>query len=253
MEKLPQAVEWHISYRCDRSKEEALYLSKIIKFFEKKMNENYSTILEVACGNGRIHSFLRKKGFEVFGIDNSKELLDNITKKFPKYSKNYWLADMRNFDLKKRFDIVLSWFTSFGYFNDSVNLKVLKNMKKHLRKNGLLMIDIPNKNSKMFKKKRRTYTERYGNYVEKVFNRIENQSNQTFWILSENFYLKNGEDLKFIKNIKRKVRIYDIEEIKNLMNKAGFETIQAFRTSTFNKIRSNSRRMFIVAKPRSLK
>jgi len=249
MEKLPQAVEWHISYRYDRSQKEALYLSKIIKLFEKKMNENYSTILEVACGNGRIHPFLRNKGFKIFGIDNSNELLDTVKEKFPKYSKNYWKTDMRNFDLKRKFDIVLSWFTSFGYFNDNVNLKVLKNMKKHLRKNGLLMMDIPNKNSKMFKKKRRTYTETYGNYVEKVFNKIENQNNQTFWILSENFYLKEGKNLKFLKNIKRKVRIYDLEEIKYLLSKAGFETVQAFRTRTFSKVRSNSRRMFIIAKP----
>jgi SAM-dependent methyltransferase len=248
MKKLPQAIEWHISFRYDRSEEEAFYLSKIIKFFEKKLNENYSTILEVACGNGRIHPFLRKKGFKIFGIDNSKELIETITEKFPSFSKNYWLADMRNFDLKRKFDIVLSWFTSFGYFNDNVNLKVLKNMKKHLRKNGLLMIDIPNKNSKMFKKKKRTYTETYGNYFEKVFNKIENQSNQTFWILSEDFYLKEDKNLKFIKNIKRKVRIYDLEEIKNILSKARLEVIQVFRTRTFNKIRSNSRRMFVIAR-----
>jgi len=248
MEKLPQAVEWHIRYREKRSKEEALYLSKVIKMFEKKLNEKYLTILEVACGNGRLHPFLRRKGFKVFGMDNSKELLDEIIKESPGYSRNYWLYDMRNFNLKRKFDIVLSWFTSFGYFNDNVNLKVLRNMKNHLRKNGLLMIDIPNKNSNMFKKKRRTYTETYGNYVEKVFNKFENQNNQTFWILSENFYLKKGKNLEFIKNIKRKVRIYELE-IKNLLDKAGFEVIHIFRTRTFNKFRSNSRRMFIIAKP----
>jgi SAM-dependent methyltransferase len=250
MEKIPQAIEWHISFRKNRSKEEADYISRIIKLFEKKLKEKHLTILEVACGNGRLHPFLRKKDFKVFGIDNSKELLEAAIKKFPKYSKNYWLLDMRDFDLKRKFDIVLSWFTSFGYYNDAVNLKILKNMKKHLRKNGLFLMDIPNKKSKSFQKRIREYTQSYDNYVEKDFSKIENQNNQTFWALSENFYLKKGKKLKFIKTIKRKVRIYDLEEIKNLLNKADFEITQVFRTRTFNKFKSNSRRMFIVAKIR---
>jgi SAM-dependent methyltransferase len=56
---------------------------------------------------------------------------------------------MRKFDLKREFDVALSWFTSFGYFEDKENLIVLKNINKHLREKGLLLLDIPNASVRM--------------------------------------------------------------------------------------------------------
>jgi SAM-dependent methyltransferase len=75
MKHLPDKVRWHIKEREKTSKEEAVYISQVIDFFRKKLNEKYSSILDVACGNGRLHPYLRKFGFEVFGIDSSKELI----------------------------------------------------------------------------------------------------------------------------------------------------------------------------------
>jgi 2-polyprenyl-3-methyl-5-hydroxy-6-metoxy-1,4-benzoquinol methylase len=48
-------------------RKEGYYISRVIRLFERKLKEDYSSILDVACGNGRLHSFLRKNGFDVFG------------------------------------------------------------------------------------------------------------------------------------------------------------------------------------------
>jgi SAM-dependent methyltransferase len=247
MRDLPDKVFWHIASRESKSEKEALYISKIIKIFQKKAKKKYRSILEVACGNGRLHPFLRKKGFEVFGIDSSEELLNEAYSKDAKNRKNYWKADMRNFNLRRKFDVVLSWFTSFGYYDDTVNIKILKNMRKHLIKNGLLIVEIPNKISNM-KRMRRTRTVDYDNYKEIIYTKFEIINNQTFWAFRSKFYLKKGSGLKLVDDVFRKVRIYDAQEITCLLKRAGFENIQIYRSGMFKKSRKNSRRMLVLAR-----
>jgi 2-polyprenyl-3-methyl-5-hydroxy-6-metoxy-1,4-benzoquinol methylase len=64
MKDLPDDVRWHIKEREKTSKEEAVYISQVINFFRKKLNEKYSSILDVACGNGRLHPYLRNLGLK---------------------------------------------------------------------------------------------------------------------------------------------------------------------------------------------
>ena len=48
---------------------------------------------------------------------------------------------------KTQFDAILNLFTSFGYFEEEeINIKVLKNLKSGLKKNGVLVIDFMNVN-----------------------------------------------------------------------------------------------------------
>jgi SAM-dependent methyltransferase len=244
MKSLPKDLEWHIKYREVKSRKESSYIARLLRHFGKRNG----SVLEVACGNGRLHPFLRKEGFKVFGLDNSSELIDAARKRSCRHSKKYFLCDMRNFKIKKKFDVIISWFTSFGYYNDKINLKILTNMKNHLSMGGLLFLDIPNKKSKLFRSRR--YSQKCGKFLEKVSMSVENSRGQTFWKLEERFYSNQGKDSKLIKSVRRKVRIYDSGEIQNLLSKSGFETLKIFRTGTFDKARSNSRRMLIVARPR---
>jgi len=60
--ELLEKIKWHITYREDRNELEAYYIYSLIKFVELKLKESYKTILDVACGNGRLHKFLRNYG-----------------------------------------------------------------------------------------------------------------------------------------------------------------------------------------------
>ncbi len=120
-------VLWHIRRGEEQNLLEALYIDLLIRFAEKMLNQKYKVILDVGCGNGRFHRYLREFGYEVWGIDVSDELLEEAKRRNEGFEKYYIKADMRNFDLGRRFDVVLSWFTSFGYFSDEENVKVLQN------------------------------------------------------------------------------------------------------------------------------
>lgn len=66
----------------------------------KKYKINGKKILDVGCGTGNHALLLKKKGFDVTGIDLNKEML-KVAKKKSKSIK-FLQGDMRNFDLKKR-------------------------------------------------------------------------------------------------------------------------------------------------------
>jgi SAM-dependent methyltransferase len=247
MAKIPDYIRWHIFYRKKHSKEEANYITKTIRKFLKKRN---ISILDVACGNGRLHPFLRKAEFDVYGIDNSKELIEEAKRKYKKFADKYFVADMRNFELDKKFDVALSWFTSFGYFNDKENFVVLKNINKHLNNKGILLLDIPNRIVKFDEIQRvKSYVLTTQKFFEIVFNKWEKKGREIFWILDQNFYLKKGRDLHFVKRVKSKVRAYSLNEIKNLLKRSKFKILRIFASKSFENFdEKKHNQMFIVAK-----
>lgn len=99
-------------------------------------------ILEMACGTGEILSTLSKKN-RTFGIDLSPEMLEIAKKKDSR--SQYEVADMRNFSLDQKFDLILCPFDSINHlltFSDWVAL--FSNVYKHLKKGGHFVFDCNN-------------------------------------------------------------------------------------------------------------
>ncbi|MCD6457372.1 MAG: class I SAM-dependent methyltransferase [Thermoproteales archaeon] len=79
---------------------------------------------------GRHHKFLRENGFEIYGVDSSRELIRLAKEKNKNFENFYKVGDMRRIDYSAEFDVVLNWYTSFGYFSDKENKLVLENIYK---------------------------------------------------------------------------------------------------------------------------
>lgn len=103
------------------------------------------TVLDLGCGTGTHLSNLEQFGYECIGIDINQEMLEfAISKVKSKLVK----ADMRNFELNKKFDAVISMFAVFNHnLTDEDALATLQNVKKHLNVNGLLILDLYNPQS----------------------------------------------------------------------------------------------------------
>lgn len=103
-------------------------------------------VLDVACGYGRHSLALAQLGCDVTGIDQSSYLLKVAREnaKLAGVKVSFLKRDIRSFHLRKRFDVALSLFTSFGYFEEADNLKVLKNVYASLKKRGIFVLDINN-------------------------------------------------------------------------------------------------------------
>jgi ubiquinone/menaquinone biosynthesis C-methylase UbiE len=103
-------------------------------------------LLDLACGHGRIANSLAERGVRVTGLDATPLFLDLARKDAAERAVEveYVEGDMRSLPWSERFDRVLSWFTSLGYFSDEENRQVLAEAHRALRPGGLLAVEMNN-------------------------------------------------------------------------------------------------------------
>lgn len=98
-----------------------------------------STLLDVACGSGRHLEELRSS-FEVEGIDLDAGLLHVAAARLPGVPLH--LADMRDADLGRTFDVVTSLFSSIGYMQSPGELRrAAETLARHLAPGGVLVVE----------------------------------------------------------------------------------------------------------------
>ena len=101
-------------------------------------------LLDLACGHGRIANPLAERGVRVTGLDATPYFLELARKDAAErgVEVEYVEGDMRSLPWTERFDRVLCWFTSFGYFGDDENRQVLAEAYRALRPGGLFAVEI---------------------------------------------------------------------------------------------------------------
>ena len=103
------------------------------------------SVLDLCCGPGRCRVALAKRGFRVTGVDKTTYLLNKARAKARAARvKIEWVQeDMRDFVRPGFFALVLSMFTSFGYFDDKQeDMTVLENMFTSLQPWGACLIEV---------------------------------------------------------------------------------------------------------------
>jgi SAM-dependent methyltransferase len=103
-------------------------------------------VLDLACGHGRIANRLASRGARVTGLDATPFFLERARADAAArgVEVDYVEGDMRQVPWEGRFDAVLSWFTSFGYFDDDENRRVLREARRALGAGGRLLIEANN-------------------------------------------------------------------------------------------------------------
>lgn len=90
-------------------------------------------------------SNLQKKGYEVIGIDLSKEMIKVAKRKSENLKIDYRIADMRKFRSKTKFDCVICPFSSLLHLDTEKDvIQALGNFHQNLDKNGILIFDVWN-------------------------------------------------------------------------------------------------------------
>src|SRR5262245_30611037 len=104
-----------------------------------------TAVLDLCCGPGRFSIPLAKRGMTVTAVDRTKYLLDKgRARARAAKAKVQWVRrDMRDFVRPEAFDLAISMFTSFGYFDDKrEDITVLENVFASLRPGGVFLIDV---------------------------------------------------------------------------------------------------------------
>ena len=219
----------------ERTEQELKSLQRIIS----GMPKNPRT-LDIAGGFGRIGSKLieAKMVESLVDLDLNEEFL-RIAKK--RDVTKTVQGDMRNLCFQDRsFDLALIMFTSFGYFDDEDNLRVLQEAYRVLDYGGVLVLDLPNYSriSNDFSVSRE---KPLGNGI--VINyqkRIEGK-----YLVEERSRIEVGQGLENLLPIK--LRIYTPEEIVELCREAGFNEVITFDQELKEFSPNDSRRLWVIS------
>lgn len=206
-----------------------------------------SSVLDLACGNGRHSLLLAKRGFNVTGIDLSKYLISEAKKKGYKQkagSVKYEVKDMRNFSYPGQFDLIVNLFTSFGYFeNDSENYKVIECAAKSLKKPGYFVIDYFN--TGYLKEKLNPYSISKSN--SRVIIQLRNITDS--YVTKDIYFIfRNNAGYRF-KKFHERIKRYSLTDFEKMFNINGLQIIKVFGDydeKTF--VEKKSRRLIIIGK-----
>jgi SAM-dependent methyltransferase len=212
--------------------------------FIKNILEPPGLILDLACGTGRHLIPLSKQGFSLIGLDLSPELL--------RIAKSQWnqaqvvLADMRFLPFKHEvFAAVISMDTSFGYLPSELDdLLSLKDVKYSLKKGGVLVVDVFN---------RQHLTKKYNGQSQS-----KEKEYPSFFLLQNRSVTANGGKLCDKWTVREKsdgqirvfqhiARLYKRSQLQELLENAGFILNKVCGNYGNQEFHSDSSRLIIVA------
>ncbi|MER9858486.1 MULTISPECIES: class I SAM-dependent methyltransferase [unclassified Mesorhizobium] len=185
--------------------------------------EHGDSVLELGCGYGRITNRLAEKGARVTGLDISPILLKkaNADAAERRVDVEYIRGDMRSLPWRDRFDAAFLWYTTFGYFNEADNERVLHEAAASLRKGGRLLIDQINRFSLLLEQPPTHEIVQRGNDL-----RIDiiNNDALTDRRNCERIVVRGG----CVRRMRLSVRQYGFSEYIRMLRSAGFESVEAY-------------------------
>lgn len=195
-------------------------LDKLLKKHKVK------SVFDITCGTGAQAIYLDKKGYKVTASDFSKEMIAIAQKKYLKIK--FRQADMRSANFGK-FDAVISSFNAIGHLSKSDFQKAIQNITNNLKTGGLYIFDIFNfdfmKNNFISDEFIDTCKEVDGiKYVR--FNKNKFDKKKQVMTMNQKTYIQEGLDKPKIFKDSWDMQIYSSEQLKNLLEKNGFEIVE---------------------------
>ena len=178
-------------------------------------------LLDLACGHGRIANPLAERGVRVTGLDATPLFLELALADAAEHGVvvEYVEGDMRSIPWSGRFDRVLNWFTSFGYFGDDENRRVLQEAHKALKPSGLLAVEVNHRDNLLGRYLDEVVTERGDDrMIDRHRFDVETSSQD------ERTIIRGGKQRTF----EFSVRMLTPAELRDWMLGAGFREAHAF-------------------------
>lgn len=98
-------------------------------------------VLDLCCGTGQLAASLAERGYQVIGMDGSVAMLEFARRNAP--GSKFIRADVRSFNLSKRFQAVIAAFDSLNHVMSLAELtQVFRNVHAALSAGGIFMFDL---------------------------------------------------------------------------------------------------------------
>ena len=238
------------AYLYDALQKDVPY-SLFADFYEKimeKFNNPKGLCLDLGCGTGNMTMELCKRGFDMIGVDSSVEMLDVAREKAYEEEKSilYLNQDMTAFELYGTVNTVVSTLDCVNYITDEkALLEVFRLVNNYLDPKGLFIFDI----NSAYKLEHILGNNTYVSNEEDIFYSWQNFYDKKSKICTFDLtFFEKDEDVYYRYDETHFERAYSVEEITNLLEKAGMEVVGVYDNLSFNPPNEKSERIFFVAR-----
>jgi len=227
---------YHLLYGERDEAEAGQFIRKLTEMLKPDKN---SVFLDLACGKGRHAVDIAAMGFEVFGVDLSRESIREAASRSGE-RLHFEVHDMRDVYKKDHFDYVVNLFTSFGYFEErSDNLKTLKAVCAGLKKGGVFVQDYFNAEKVVNNMVPLEYKEIGGIRFEIRKEKIDQ------CIIKTIIFTDRGCSYKF----REKVSLFDLKDFRDMYSQCGLEIQHVFGDYHLNAFdAADSERLILISK-----
>jgi len=178
--------------------------------------------LDLCCGPARHSVSLANKGFRVTGVDRSPFLLNKARERAAGADIEFVQCDAREFVRERAFDLAISLYTSFGYFETrEEDMRVLKNVRGNLKPGGVFVIDVMGREV-VASKPCHTLWEEFPD--GSIF--VEHNQTLPGWTRIRLHWLLVQQDRAH--RFDFELSIYSGQELKEALEQAGFSDVQIF-------------------------
>lgn len=192
-------------------------------FIEASLNlQEGDRLLDLACGFGRHSIELTRRGHEVVGLDLSMHMLQKALNEGQRQelSIKFIHGDMRDLQFEGVFSDCLLWQTSFGFFDDQTNFRVLRGIHRALRPGGELLIEVVNRDHIASRMPHRLWWEG----VNCVFLEEVDLDHRTSVLHTKRSFIYEDGTLPLEQSFY--IRLYSPHELRHLLHAAGFSVLE---------------------------
>jgi SAM-dependent methyltransferase len=212
---------YHILYQQRNDEEAEFFIDNLCAHLKPGPG---SRLLDMACGRGRHSAYLNKKGYDVTGIDLSYANI-RFSQQFENEKLHFYVHDIRYLFYIGYFDVALSMFNSFGYFETQKDhINALKTLRKSLKPNGILVLDYLNTDKILT-----NLTQQEIKQADGIDFHISKRASGGKIIKTISFEHKN-KDFSF----KEEVKAFTFADFDILFQKSGFKILSHFGDYSLN-------------------
>ena len=224
-------------------KKRAEYLQSVLSLWRHEPG----LALDLACGTGSMTLALKELGWDIFGVDGSQDMLSiAMEKAYDNEQSILFLCQrMEQLDLYGTIDTCVCTLDSLNHIVDKAALQAaMDKVALFMNPDGLFVFDV----NTVYKHREILGNNTFVYDTDEVYCVWQNslKENNIVSIELDLFERSGGVYTRHTEHIKE--RAYEIGELKEMLKKAGFETLAVYRDMTTEPLKEDSDRAVFVAR-----
>ena len=232
----------NLTFNVDYEKR-ADYIQSVLSLY----GHDAGLTLDLACGTGSLTLALNRRGVDIFGVDGSQEMLSEaMTKAYDAGESILYLCQrMDRLDLYGTIDTCICTLDSLNHITDPAVLqKVFDRVGLFMNPGGMFVFDV----NTVYKHQKILADNTFVYDTDNVYCVWQNSLKENNTIRIELDLFERDGEAYYRSSESFCERAYEIDDLKKMLENAGFETLAVYHDMTTEPLRDDSDRAIFVAR-----